>query len=111
LAATAARMSSFNAASSIFSPFGEGNRTAHVSRDAGIEGLLRIAEGGAASQGELHDLLVRFLCADHAVIGKNRDAGRCGLRPFPLLDDVGIGLVEELTETGEGFPAPVSPVP
>jgi hypothetical protein len=68
LAATAARMSCWKAASSIFSPFAQVDRTPRVPFQAGIEELLRVFDGGSAGKGELHDLLVRFPCADDAVM-------------------------------------------
>src|SRR5277367_3239197 len=83
-------------------PFAEVDRTPHVPFQAGIEELLRVCKGGSASEGELYNLLIRFPCADDALM---RPDG--GSPPFPLLQDVGVGIVDELTEMSEGLPAPV----
>src|ERR1700692_4586079 len=83
-------------------PFAEIDRAPRVSLQAGIEELLRVSDGGSASEGELHDLLVRFPCADDAVMGPDR-----GSHPFPLFPDVGIGIVNELTDMSEGLSSPI----
>jgi hypothetical protein len=66
--------------------FAEIDRSPRVPLQAGIEEHLRIL--GSASEGELHDLLVRFPPADDPVMGPDRDSP-----PFPLLD-VGVGVVD-----------------
>src|ERR1700692_1527890 len=50
-------------------PFAEVDRTPRVPFQAGIEELLRVFDGGSAMEGELHDLLVRFPCADAEIMG------------------------------------------
>src|SRR5271165_687985 len=89
-------------------PFAEVDRTPHIPFQAGIEELLRVFDGGSASKGELHDLLVRFPCAADAVMGPDGDSGGFWLLPFPLLLDVGVGIVDQLTDMSEG---PSSPIP
>ena len=83
-------------------PFAEVDRTPRVPFQAGIEELLRVFERGSASEGELHHLLVRFPGADDAVM---RPDG--GSPPFPLLLDVGVGIVDELTDMSEGLSSPI----
>ncbi len=87
--------------------FAEVDRTPHVPFQAGIEEFLRIFDGGSAKEGELHDLLVRFPRADAAVMGPDGGSWVRWLYPFPLLLDLGVGIVDELTETSEGLTAPV----
>ena len=88
-------------------PFAEVDRTPRVPFQAGIEELLRILDGGSAKEGELHDLLVRFPCADAAVMGPDGGSGRFWLLPFPLLLDLGVGIVDELSNMSEGLPSPI----
>ena len=88
-------------------PFAEIDRAPRVPFQAGIEELLRVFDGGSAREGELHDLLVRFPCADDAVMGPDGGSGRRGLCPFPLLLDFGVGIMNELSEMGEGLSSPV----
>src|ERR1700730_9865034 len=88
-------------------PFAEVDRTPCVPFQTGIEELLRVFDGGSASEGELHNLLVRFPCADDAVMGPDGGAGRRRLHPFPLLLDVGVGTVDELTDMSEGLSSPI----
>jgi hypothetical protein len=107
LAATAARRSCWKAASSIFSPFAQVDRTPRVPFQAGIEELLRVFDGGSAGKGELHDLLVRFPCADDAVMWPDGDPGGFWLLPLPLLLDVGVGVVDEPTDMSEGLSPPI----
>src|SRR5271167_488254 len=73
-------------------PVAEVDRTPHIPFQAGIEELLRVFDGGSASKGELHDLLVRLPGADDAVMRPDR-----GTPPFPLLLDTGVGIVDKLT--------------
>src|SRR6185312_6497085 len=82
-------------------PLSEIDRTSCVPFEAGVEQLLWVFDGGAAKEGELHDLLVRFPCAHAAVMGPDRNPARAGLRPLPLLLDVGVRFVDEPTETSE----------
>src|SRR4030088_1200619 len=85
-------------------PFAEVDRSPRVPFQAGIEELLRVFDGGSAKEGELHDLLVRFPCADAAVMGPDG-----GSHPFPLLLAVGVGIVDELTDMSEGLSCPTPP--
>jgi hypothetical protein len=58
-------------------------------------------------EGELHHLLVRFSCADAAVMGPDRSPGGRGLRPLPFLFNLGVGIMDELTDMSERLPAPI----
>ena len=88
-------------------PFAEVDRAPHVPFQAGIEELLRVFDGGSAGEGELHDLFVRFPCADDAFMGPDGDSGGFWLLPFPLLLDVGVGIVDELTDMSECRSSPI----
>ncbi len=84
--------------------FVEVDRTTRVPFQARIEDLLRVLEGGPAEEGELHHLLVRFASADTAIMGPDGGSRVRRLFPFPLLLDVGVGVVDELTKMGESSP-------
>src|ERR1700680_4547448 len=88
-------------------PFAEIDRAPRVPFQAGIEELLRVFDGGSAKEDELHDLLVRFTCADAAVMRPDGSSGGRGLLPFPLLLNVGVGIVNELTDMSEGLSSPI----
>ena len=88
-------------------PFVDVDRTPRVAFQAGIEELLRVLEGGSTEEGELHHLLVQFLRADAAVMGPDGGAGGFWLLPFPLLLDVGVGIVDELTDMSEDLSSPI----
>ena len=77
-------------------PFAEVDRTPQSSRLS--EELLLVLEGGSAEEDELHHLLVRFPRADAAVMGPDGGSRRTFFNPFPLLLDVGVGIVDELTD-------------
>jgi hypothetical protein len=86
-------------------PFAEVDRTPQSSRLS--EELLRVLEGGSAEEGELHHLLVRFPRADAAVMGPDVGSRRTFFNPFPRLLDVGVGIVDELTDMNEGLSSPI----
>jgi hypothetical protein len=102
-------MSCLKAASSILS-FSEVDRTPRVPFQAGIKELFRVFDGGSAKEGELYDLLIRFAGADAAVMGPDRGSRVRCLHPFPLFLDVGVSVVDELTDLREGLAAPVRKV-
>ena len=86
--------------------FSDIDRAPHVSFEARIEERLRIREGCAAREGELHDLFVGLARADDAVVGPDGDAP-----PFPLFPDRGVGFVDEPADLREGLAAPVPELP
>ena len=102
LAATAARMSCLKAASLIFSPSRRSIARRVFPSRLELKSFPGVFDGGSAKEGELHNLLVRFPCADAAVMGPDG-----GSHPFPLLLDVGVGIVDELTDMSEGLPSPI----
>src|SRR5205814_8726204 len=56
----------------------------------------------------LHGILVRFAGADDAVVRPYRSARILQFHPLPLLDDVRVGLLDELAHSAERCPAPVA---
>src|SRR4030081_2987791 len=85
-----------------FFSFVDVDRTPYVSVETRVEETGRILQRRAFGEGKLHDILVGFASADDAVVGPNRSA-----HPLPLLDDVGVCFLDELTHSADGFPAPV----
>src|SRR5438132_7441562 len=77
------------------------DRAAYVSVETRVEETGRILQRRAFGEGKLHDILVGFASADDAVVRPNR------IHPLPLLDDVRVCFLDELTHSAEGFPAPV----
>src|SRR6188768_1351123 len=74
-----------------------------VALEARVEEARRIVEGRALREGHLHDLLVGLPGADDAVVLPDGSAP-----PLPLLDDLGIGLLDEGTEPAEHLAPPVA---
>src|SRR5258707_15676462 len=72
--------------------------TPRVPFQAGIEEFLWVLDGGSPRESELHNLLVRFPGADDAVMGPDRRSHR-----FPLLLNVGVGIVDELPDIAKGL--------
>src|SRR5437773_8720652 len=85
-----------------FFSFVDVDRAAYVSVETRVEETGRILQRRALGEGKLHDILVGFASADHAVVRPNRSA-----HPLPLLDDVRVCFLDELAHSAEGFPAPV----
>src|SRR5678816_3442094 len=82
-------------------------RAADVAVETRVEETGRILQRRALGEGQLHDSLVRLASADDAVVRPDRGAGPGRFHPLPLLDDVGVGLLDERAHSAEGFPAPV----
>src|SRR5262249_33091392 len=61
-----------------------------------------VLQRSALVEGEFHDFLVGLAGADDAVVRPDRSA-----HPLPLLDDVRVRFLDELTHPAEGLPAPV----
>src|SRR5262245_61481174 len=74
-----------------FFSFADVDRAAYVSVETRVEETDRILQGRALGEGELHDVLVGLAGADDAVVRPDRSA-----HPLPLLDDVRIGILDEL---------------
>src|SRR5262245_34734520 len=74
-----------------------------VALETGVEEARRIVEGRAFGEGHLHHALVGLACADQSVVRPHRNPS-----PLPLLDDVGIGFLDQGTEPAEHVAAPVA---
>src|SRR5262245_36869716 len=82
-----------------------------VSFEARVEQTRRVLERSSLGKCQLDDVLVRLSGADNAAMRKDRSAGRCGLRPFPLFDDLRVGFVYDRTHFRKRFPTPVPKFP
>jgi hypothetical protein len=85
--------------------FGNINGAAYVSVQARVEKSRWVFESRAFREGEFHRLLVRFACADDAVVLPH---GRA--HPFPRFEYVRIGFLDELAHACKRFATPVSEV-
>src|SRR5689334_2503509 len=74
-----------------------------VAFEAGIEQVFRVLELGALGEGELDDGLVGFAGADDPAIGPDGNAA-----PLPLLHDLGIRGLDELSDMRERLAAPIA---
>src|SRR5438093_581176 len=101
--ATAARMSAFNAFSSILSP--SWKSMARLVLPSRLE--LKRPEGSSneapLGEGHLHDILIRLTGADHSGVRPHRNPP-----PLPLLDHFGVGLLDENSEPSERLPPPIT---
>ena len=66
------------------------DRAPGVAFEAGVEQSPGIIQRSAFGKSQLHDALVGLPGADHPVVRPDRHAS-----PFPVLDDLGIGLSDE----------------
>src|SRR5216684_8073075 len=82
------------------------DRAAYVSVETRVEETGRILQRRALGEGKLHNILIGFAGADHAVVRPNRGAGFDWFDPLPLFDDVRVCLLDERAHSAEGFPAP-----
>src|SRR5215471_1643418 len=69
----------------------------------GIEEPRRILQSRPICERHLHDALVGLAGADHSVVVPHGDAS-----PLPLLDDFGIGFLDQGAESAERLAAPVA---
>src|SRR5437899_6148901 len=90
-----------------FFSFVDVDRAAYVSVETRVEETGRILQKRALGKGKLHGILVGFAGADDAVVRPNRSARTLRFHPLPLLDDVRVGLLDELAHSAQGFSAPV----
>lgn len=67
----------------------EVDRAPCVPVQTGVEEARRIFQSRPFSESHLHDILVSLARADDSVVRPHRNAS-----PFPLLDNVGIGLFD-----------------
>src|SRR3954451_19742940 len=68
----------------------------------GVEEARRILQSRPFGEGHLHDVLVSLACADQSVVRPHRNPS-----PLPLLDDFGIGFLDQGTEPAEHLAPPV----
>ena len=73
------------------------------SLETGVEEARRILQSRSFGEGHLHDVLVRLTRADHAVVRPHRNPS-----PLPLLDDFGVGFLDQGTEPAEHLAPPVA---
>src|SRR6185436_10753555 len=69
----------------------------------GVEEARRILQSRPFGEGHLHDVLVGLASADQSVVRPHRDPS-----PLPLLDDFGIGFLDQGTEPAEHLAPPVA---
>src|SRR5207249_1940531 len=69
----------------------------------GVEEARRVLQSRPFGEGHLHDILVRLTRADQSVVRPDRNTS-----PLPLLDDFGIGCLDQGTEPAEHLPPPVA---
>src|SRR4051794_1227845 len=84
------------------------DRPARVPLEARVEEPGRIVQGRALEEGQLDHGPVRLAGADEPVVRPDRRARAARLGPFPLLDHVRVGLLDEPAERGERLAPPVA---
>jgi hypothetical protein len=83
--------------------FAEVDGAPEVPAEARVEETRRILERRAPGERHLDHLFVRLARADDAGVRKDRRP-----HPLPLLDDLGIRSVDDLSQPRERLPAPVA---
>src|SRR5207245_8268776 len=74
-----------------------------VAVKTGVEEARRILESRPFGEGHLHDVLVSLAGAYQSVVRPHRNPS-----PLPLLDDFGIGILDQGTEPAARVPPPVA---
>src|SRR3989442_11242630 len=74
-----------------------------VSVKTGVEEARRILQSRPFGEGHLHDVLVRLAGADQSVVRPHRNPS-----PLPLLDHLGVSLLDQCAEPGEHLAPPVT---
>src|SRR5215475_3396523 len=77
--------------------------TPGVTFKAGVEEPRRVLQRGALGEGHLHDVLVRLTGADYSRVRPHRNSS-----PLPLLDHVGVGLLDENSDPSEHLAPPIT---
>src|SRR5438132_5951660 len=77
-----------------------------VAFKARVEQARRIFQRRALGEGHLHHALVGLARADHPIVRPHGSPS-----PLPLLDHLGVGLLDESTEPGERLTPPVAQLP
>src|SRR4051794_747077 len=86
----------------------EVDRAPSVAFEARVEQPGWVVQRGALEERELHHALVGLPGADDAVVGPDRDPRIRGLPPLPLLDHVGVGLLDQRAHPRERVASPVA---
>src|SRR5262245_49649938 len=79
-----------------------------VALEARVEQPRGILQRGALEECELDHALVRLTGADRTLVRPHRDAGIGGLPPLPLLDNLGVGLLDQGADPRERGAPPVA---
>src|SRR5436190_9132078 len=79
--------------------------TPDVALEAGVEEARRVLQRGALGEGHLHVILVRLTGADHPGVVPDRDPS-----PFPLLDHLGVDLLDESSDPSERLASPIAQI-
>src|SRR3954453_13845018 len=74
-----------------------------VTLKTGVEEPRRILQSRPFGKGHLPPVLVSLACADQSVVRPDRYPS-----PFPFLDDFGIGLLDQGTESAEHLAPPIA---
>src|SRR5438093_5621712 len=77
--------------------------SSRVPIEAGVEEAGGVLQGGALGERHLHDVLVCLAGADDPVVRPDR-----GPHPLPLLEDVGVCLLDQSADPAERLAAPVA---
>jgi len=102
LCSMAARIEGFEGFFVDFLVFVDVDGSADVALEAGVEEAGGFGEGGCLGEGEFDDVFVGFSGADNSGVGEDGSS-----HLLPLLDDFGVGGVDEGANVDEGFAAPV----
>src|SRR5215218_10268095 len=79
------------------------DRAPDVAFKAGVEQSRRVLERSALGESQLHDALVCLAGADDAGVLPHRNPS-----PLPFLDNVGVGLLDERSDSRERLAPPVT---
>src|SRR5206468_10202891 len=82
--------------------------TSGIALETGVEQPLRVLQLRTLGEGQLDDALVGLACADHSIVRPDGHAWVGGLSPFPLLDDFGVGSLDEFAHFRERLTPPIA---
>src|SRR5215467_1672681 len=77
--------------------------TPGVTFKAGVEEPRRVLQRGALGEGHLDDILVRLTGTDYSRVRPHGNSS-----PLPLLDHIGVGLLDENSDPGERLTSPIT---
>ena len=81
------------------------DRSPFISTQAGVEELVRIWKASALIEGQFYLVLVSVAHADESIVRPTRRT-----HPFPFLDYLGVGIMNEFANIGKHLAAPVRKV-